>query len=117
MSKHTPGPWQAEYDEGFGHIIRMGNAIEHRGAYNVEEIIHYEHGLFEDESTEKGREQFKRAEANARLIAASPELLEALRACVITLGQIEACGEMLTEERPVLDAARAAIKKATGETK
>ena len=48
------------------------------------------------------------AEANARLIAAAPELLQALDALVANLSE----GDFISESR--IDAARAAIAKATG---
>lgn len=119
MSKHTPGPWQFEYDfDGPGHVIRMGNAIEHRGKYNVEEIINYEHGLSADEDTSQARAQFRRAEANARLIAAAPDLLGALHealtlticrgSCLFPVGGTCSCWR---------GRAASAIKKATGDLK
>ena len=52
-------------------------------------------------------------EANARLIAAAPELLAALIKCADALEEVSYqawCGE-------IIDEARAAINKATGETK
>jgi hypothetical protein len=48
-------------------------------------------------------------EANARLIASAPDLLEALESLVANLAE----GDFISETR--IDAARAAIRKATGE--
>jgi hypothetical protein len=48
-------------------------------------------------------------EANARLIASAPDLLEALQSLVANLAE----GDFISETR--IDAARAAITKATGE--
>jgi hypothetical protein len=88
-SKHAPGPWH--YQEGadaYTHIIRAG---EHRFICQ----------LAQDTSGE--------AEANARLIAAAPYLLEALHACL----QV-ACDEFHGEPWQAIELARAAIAKATG---
>jgi hypothetical protein len=64
--KHTPGPWEISYREsGFiqdGHVI-MGNDLE---------IAHVEPWeRMDDDAIEE-------AEANAELIAAAPDLLDAL---------------------------------------
>ena len=48
-------------------------------------------------------------EANARLIASAPDLLEALQSLVANLAE----GDFISETR--IDAARAAIARATGE--
>lgn len=64
MSKHTPGPWVADNGEGYGEadIWRIQPPIGSNVKIVAEMIC---------DSAE--------AEANARLIAAAPELLEALR--------------------------------------
>ncbi len=66
MSKHTPGPWKAHFEEAYfvtgpdlGRVAMMMNL---KGA----------HGL-------GGRRSGDESAANARLIAAAPELLNALR--------------------------------------
>lgn len=65
--KHTPGPWAIEYrtDGQFTYSPRI---------YAGPAVIHYTAGYHaeEQDATFKAR-----AEANARLIAAAPELLEA----------------------------------------
>lgn len=76
MAKHTPGPWEVEFDEGGwgeGHTIRMASAIESPHAHRTHHRIEYEHGLL------PGDKGFEEAQANAHLIAAAPELLDALR--------------------------------------
>lgn len=50
----------------------------------------------------------KESEANAKLIAAAPELLEALQKCVKTMEAIK----ILTRYKPCLEKANNAIKKA-----
>ncbi len=93
MSKHTPGPWFAKR-EGFSTVY-----VEARiGGGWVQEVAACG-------PTEAGQEQ---QEANARLIAAAPELLEALQSvlnsCLDSQGLADAYKQ-----------ARAAIAKATGE--
>jgi hypothetical protein len=98
MSEHTPGPWKAHFEEAYfvtgpdlGRVAMMMNL---KGA----------HGM-------GGRRSGDESAANAKLIAAAPELLEALQ----TLCKLALSGEpvIFTSE---YDRARAAIAKATGGT-
>ena len=88
-AKHTPGPWQwtqhfdptiSIYKDGFGQIARLY-----------------------DSSAGTGK-------ANARLIAAAPDLLDAL---VQFVDEFEGC---YADGEPAMIKARAAIAKATGKT-
>ena len=105
MSKHTPGPWFAEPQFGTGGVdcgfdilqVRAPDDYEYRGC--VARVFDAEHidGITKAES-----------DANARLIAAAPELLEALllvarSAFLPTVGTTRAAVEK-------------AIRKATEET-
>ena len=96
MSKHTPGPWQwtqhfdptiSIYKDGFGQIARLY-----------------------DSSAGTGK-------ANARLIAAAPDLLEALQGI---LGYFDSGNSVSVSQATIkarsdeVKAARAAIAKATG---
>lgn len=102
MSKHTKAPWSASWDcNGLGYVGVGPNCT-------VAHIVVPPSG---DQ------------EANARLIAAAPDLLEALQsleplleAVTIGLGRVwvEADGSK-TDFGAALDEARAAIAKATGE--
>lgn len=72
--KHTPGPWewQSEYDieaypEEAGRLYVVGS--------NLGGLV----GVALPWATEIDSRDFKRVEANARLIAAAPDLLEALK--------------------------------------
>lgn len=99
MSKHTPGPWSicrnGECSCGF---IWSGCEEMHIAtAYDVRSIGHFDHASDAAPSREE-------AMANGRLIAAAPELLEALRGVLRV-------ADRKTDE---FDAARAAISKATG---
>jgi hypothetical protein len=93
MNKHTPGPWKAHFEEAYyvtgpdrGRVAMMLNL---KGA----------HGL-------GGRRTGEESAANARLIAAAPELLGALQKAVARQG-------FSNDE---LRDARAAITKAKGVT-
>ncbi len=93
MNKPTPGPWTYELEKLSGpslpstHIFAHGqviaNAYEYYGKNN--------------------------SQANARLIAAAPDLLEA---AAQLLAQLDRIG-MTREEEPLMEALRAAIAKAT----
>jgi hypothetical protein len=63
MSSHTPGPWMADTVDGFTTIN-----VDNRGQTG-QTITH----MFDRHAP------FKNAASNAKLIAAAPELLEAVR--------------------------------------
>ena len=67
MSKHTPGPWKVKMHLGSN---RDGSIVNQQ-----------EHGV----ALVWGRAGNEMFEANARLIAAAPEMLSELKACLITL--------------------------------
>jgi len=91
-TKHTPGPWKAYESADAGWFD-----IESEGGLDV---LGYE-GCAK--------------EANARLIAAAPDLIEALDTLTLVVGMTPMKGnlEALQEAQ---DMARAAIKKATGQS-
>ena len=90
MSKHTPGPWQI--GKNFGSVVCDTPVPGIRGSDDTE---YYGGHLIAESVTE----------ANARLIAAAPELLEALQDMVSDHASLSAA---------TLAFARAAIAKATG---
>ena len=94
MSKHTPGPWEIKrhFDPGYKFI----SAPTHSGLAQVVWCM-------EDE------ERSPSCEANAYLIAAAPELLEALE-MMLEMSEMGGFGKAAAE-----DVARAAIAKAKGE--
>lgn len=103
MSKHTPGPWTAEMTDK-PYNVPLIYAAEHTGP--IAEIrsrldVAAHHPLV-----------VKTRNANARLIAAAPDLLAALRSLVMEHGGTLGCQR--DDERAV--AVRAAIAKATGES-
>lgn len=96
MSKHTPGPWNVS-EEFDGTSIKAG-------------MFHVTHTIqacgFHEPDVDKAVTQ-----ANARLIAAAPELLEACQALIAYCDKNPPMGDSLWSVRQI----RAAIAKATGE--
>ena len=93
---HPPGPWSVE-TKGSRHFI--DGADELTVAYV-------------DRAGVRERQTY---EANAQLIAAAPDLLEALKRLIgehADLGQVDLCGE----ERDAIEQAREALAKAEGRT-
>lgn len=107
MTQHTPGPWQAVKDQFGGTVgaTRIDAANGHAVAYARERGPNGHDG-----------------EANARLIAAAPELLEALKELARLVHQnnalqhagIEVSADAWGQMYQVTNEARAAIAKAEG---
>jgi len=94
MGEHTPGPWEAEFGESV-------HVLDHeRGRICTVNWLRGPHGSF-------GRRTDAEGEANARLIAAAPEMLRALIEC---LSELEGARFY---SLPAQRMARAAIAKAT----
>lgn len=94
MSKHTPGPWEVAYQDKNGQSVVKGKHIE------VATCWHHCVGSIE-----------KEMHSNARLIAAAPDLLEALQ---MLLKRVIVGYDGLPQGYGV-SKARAAIAKATGD--
>lgn len=94
--KHTPAPW-FEVKHFSEWLISDGSRLVATTAGSPAHL---------------GLAHAKRDAANARLIAAAPDLLEALEDCVAVMDR-ELAG--LKVIQPEFSAARAAIAKATGE--
>ena len=94
-AKHTPGPWENHKWNCEEHqISAKGGTIA---------LVSHSHSLVSEAE----------ADANARLIAAAPDMLEALRACLGDLSDIvRAEGG---DESPAMIQARAAILQAEGD--
>ena len=95
MSKHTPGPWEIEEHYHFGY--RWISGPQHSQLAQVVWCMEYE-----DRSPE--------CEANAHLIAAAPELLEALEYYVEKVADLSRYGVII--ETSLREKAEAAIAKA-----
>lgn len=105
MSKHTPGPWK-KADRLNGPWWHISAETSGLGPGQGRQAVACVHG----ESKRGANAYAEMFEANARLIAAAPELLEALR-------HIEGVA-MADEPRDlpgIVQTARAAIAKATGQ--
>lgn len=127
MSKHTPAPWAVQKAEDC-----MGRKLDEM----VRWVITADgHGLWISTGPTWDPEHAEESEANARLIAAAPDLLDALTKVTsfVVTDVAESCngnkcrepwcagcfGEEVAEQtvreaREALDAARAAIAKVTG---
>ena len=92
MSKHTPGPWKANF-------AISGSVYIFGGDRNFASVF----DEWQDEANQ---------EANASLIAAAPDLLAALQAIVKSL--VDQDDEGMIEHAQQMIDARAAIAKATG---
>ena len=92
MSKHTPGPWTPE----FGEAYRV-RAQQDGGQVAIMMNLKGQHGM-------AGRRTGEEVAANARLIAAAPDLLEALKTMLA----------IWEDGSDAADKARAAIAKAGG---
>jgi len=100
MSGHTPGPWYVAQNDEMFHIIGPAKNCNRNGIENEWDVA-----LVEDDFTD-ARPREERA-ANARLIAAAPDLLAALKSMV-------ACVEIIGSPVGDMDNARAVIAKAEG---
>ena len=102
MSKHTPGPWEyvreTEYMGGYpytvAHKVKVGQELLTVGC----------HGY--------GWEPGKEMEANAHLVAAAPELLEACKDALAFVEELDRRG--IAQEWSGEGALKAAIEKAEG---
>ena len=110
MSKHTPGPWISESPTRDGTSVKSTAALFSTVAWCGAGSIWSSSGSYEISHEE--------AEANARLIAAAPDLLEVAKLLLDfynleTQLFVEKYGHGITT-RILGDRARAAIAKATG---
>jgi hypothetical protein len=103
MSKHTPGPWQVNHIDGEKFRI-----VDSRDMLELSNIatVHFH----DDEEGE--------TKANAKLIAAAPELMTALLQIIeeagLRMGFAEADGAVFGTINRMAYCARQAIAKATG---
>jgi len=105
QTKHTPGPWRAVAQKMTGHMFVERDLGNKNLPYAANNTLSESRLLIA--SIESGE-----AESNARLIAAAPDLLEALAFLVrVCESEPEACGIYKAH----IAQARAAIAKAKGE--
>lgn len=104
MTTHTTGPWTVEMDRTGGNWLYVlsseNRCFGHFSPYRHENFLQLPKDHIDDD---------------ARLISASPELLEALKACVDIINQNRALGmNQGSEFVYILDKANSAIAKAEG---
>ena len=104
MSKHTPGPWESARNNS-----HRGSIATIHGCSNKDWVEVWSPNMWGPEEVN---------EANARLIAAAPELLEALKTCVNVLTEpgIMDVDEWKWLKKLAVQDARDAISKAEGVT-
>jgi hypothetical protein len=104
-AQHTPGPWTVRSYPAYGYGITAEDSPQARHSFAV---VHFA-------DTQRGRTT-ERAKADARLIAAAPELLEALAALMkgSEYSGDGRWGRIVMPSDAAMTAARAAIAKATG---
>lgn len=102
MSKFTAGPWEF--------VPKLTASENHKGFFVRAEKT-TRNGKWAFAEVQPGDEDGKLGEANARLIAAAPELLDALQELDNCISETRG-----TDATEALSKARAAIAKATGET-
>ena len=101
MSKHTPGPWELRtWDEDCWRVLGT-NGVGIPGCYSIADVING-----------NGSEQNK---ANAALIAAAPDLLQALQLLHDDIAEYARINNLGGFDNHAMKLARAAIAKATGE--
>jgi hypothetical protein len=106
MSAHTPGPWRTEYDLS-GDLRIAGPDMGRAGSAYIA-TPHYWQSASENEQTRR-----LRMEADARLIAAAPDLLAALNKAREDLDWMLNNRQFLNPE--VFDYIDAALAKVEGE--
>lgn len=92
--KHTPGPWIARKTGGQGWPGQRGWAIDFNE--DQEQVV-----------------DFVYEAADAKLIAAAPDMLEALIKLHLSLKQLNDCGDVGQMVADYVEIAQAAIAKAT----
>jgi hypothetical protein len=114
MAGHTPGPWQ---QSGQLILTEANHDYPNPKASPAPKIIGEVHWDYDgDRGGKEHRIKWPEAEANQRLMIAAPDLLAALHEC-LTIVQDEYDEDPepddLTSWKRAIDAARAAIAKAT----
>jgi hypothetical protein len=110
-ANHTPGPWQIDSEDGQWWIYGGGDARATTGIAKCDLIVNAVMGICKQQNVIGQRMPDGEREANARLIAAAPDLLAVARRAVAMC----TCHATMRPDIPCLScAARAAIAKAEG---
>lgn len=105
MSKHTPGPWTVVERFGFAGSVKGGVVREYTNGTAQDQ-------LFMVCCVQDDNGGHEATNANARLIAAAPDLLAALRVLLRDVEAVNAGGQYGLELYPAIYQAHAAIAKA-----
>ena len=120
MNKHTPGPWENRHFNAYGEIVITSPYWRNQSLCDQMVKVAPRRNYVDGIGLHITEDAVEEAEADARLIAAAPELLKALRPFADLLEYPFDCSEeFLNLVVCVSDirAAVAAIAKATGEDK
>lgn len=101
MNKHTPGPW----NRGIAQFVYQGERWDPNGRQRL---------IATCEPSTRTQSDWEETWANARLIAAAPDLLQAIQD-LLTMPDFDGTQPTSETRRNAKRAARAAISKATGE--
>jgi len=109
--KHTKGNWKVEYKEDEFHKIQAPHRIRTSDIKDNDLMADYRGGIIcsFDESHGNREHSYNAVEANAKLIAAAPELLDLLKRFISAPLHEKARGET---NRLFLEEMKEAIKKA-----
>jgi hypothetical protein len=111
-SKHTPGPWEVAEENGDYFVQVASQPSVGHPMFDRYRIIH---GWVGGDGTDSPKPELGTPIANARLIAAAPELLEALQKLVDSCADSDGAQYGTLGTSFVRSIATAAIAKATGE--
>lgn len=112
MDKHTPGPWFGKVNGKFNHDRNYWSLDDEEAVCSEYAPITLEDGTVIGFAVASGEDFFAddRVSANASLMSAAPDLLEALEALTANYDDVT------PGESSNVDIARAAIAKARGTT-
>lgn len=102
--KHTPGPWQ---------ITHLRRGIEQINMFRIGGPVTHEHNEYCSAIFQSYDEHDEHNDANAKLISAAPELLEALQLAEATINRLAVQHGPFNSSQGTLDVIKAAITKAT----
>ena len=111
MSEHTPGPWAGRFN---GHFWRVCDAKDLPVALGAASNT-----VFCDCRFAPVRMPDSESAANARLIAAAPDLLDVLQALLSSLDdddEANVTGMFSSETHALIGRGRRAVRRATGRT-
>jgi len=109
MSKHTPGPWKVVADDEWGGFeIRMGSRLENAGIFKAIHELKYADNTFEEEKN------YAEAYANACLMAAAPDMLEALQMVRSLFVAVSQLSKATSGDQNIFETIEKAIDKAEG---